>query len=146
LHRHPYAVYRSNIHMSREAHCLTQLQDPVEGDTYADRFLDNYRGMEDAYYAEAARMSPGQAVEVRFEDVERDPIGQIERVYRELGLEFSPRFRERLDAYLASIATYQKNRFSILPEETRRLIYGKLQPLFDRWGYEGELTPESKAA
>lgn len=139
LHRHPYAVYRSNVHMSREAHCLTQLQDPVAGDTYADRFLDNYRAMEDAYYAEAAWMAPGESVEVRFEDLELDPMGQIERIYCQLGLALSPRFREKLDGYLASVASYQKNRFSTLPEETRRLIYGKLQPLFDRWRYDNQL-------
>ena len=46
IHRHPFAVYRSNVHMSAEAETLWQMHDPDESSSYAARFLDNYQAAE----------------------------------------------------------------------------------------------------
>lgn len=138
IHRHPYAVYRSNMHLAQEGHCLAQLQDPEEQSSYSVRFLDNYRAMETAYYDQVDQLPSGQAAEVCFETLERDPIGEIQRLYRHLGLRYDRQFHERLKRYLASVADYQKNRFDPLPEDVQRQIHRKLRPLFDRWGYDAD--------
>jgi hypothetical protein len=135
IYRHPYAVYRSNMHMAREGHIINQLQDPDPADSYQTRFLGNYRAMEDAFYRAAAELPAGQLSELRFEDLESDPIGQVRRIYRELGLEFTPQFEERLERYLDTIADYQKNRFKPLPDDQRRRIDQAMGEYMDRWGY-----------
>jgi len=136
IYRHPYAVYRSNMHTAAEGHIINQLQDPDPQDNYQTRFLDNYRRMEDAFYRDAARLAPDQWAEVRFEDLERDPVGQLRKIYAQLGLEFTPQFECRLRRYLESIAGYKKNRFRPLPEAVRAKIDHTMQRYFDRWGYE----------
>ena len=91
--------------------------------------------METAYYRATRRMSGDRVVDVRFEDLERDPMGQVRRIYAQLGLEFSPRFQQRLQRYLADVAGYQKNRFHTLPEAQQRLIDARMGSFMLRWGY-----------
>lgn len=138
IYRHPFAVCRSNAHMAAEGHVINQLQDPDPADNYTTRFLGNYRAMEDAFYRDLASLAPGQAAEVRFEDLERDPIGQIERIYAELGLELTETFRRRLTNYLRTVADYQKNRFRPMPETERRRILDVMGDYCERWGYTAD--------
>ncbi|MEW6250179.1 MAG: sulfotransferase [Planctomycetota bacterium] len=135
IHRHPHDVYRSNVHFAREAHCLFQLQDPLAGHTYTDRFLSAYAAMESNCYRVAAELPANRFVDVRFEDLEADPLGQIARIYAQLELEFDQRFRQRLESYLGSVADYRKNRFRPLAEPVQREILQHIGPLLQRWGY-----------
>jgi hypothetical protein len=137
IHRHPFDVYRSNMHTEREGHVVMQVQDPDDVSTYATRFLDNYHDMESACYREAAGLPSNQFCEVAFEELERDPLVVIERTYRQLGLNLSAEFRQRLETYLAGIADYQKNRFRPLPDDVLATIRQRMQPFFERWGYDG---------
>lgn len=142
ISRHPYDVYRSNMHLAREGHVVHQLQDPDPNDSYQTRLLDNYRRMEDAFVRQTAGLPDAQVAEVRFEDVERDPIGEVRRIYARLGLEFTPAFERRLEQYLAKIAGYRKNSFRALPPEDRRRIDAKLGPFMARWGYTPDGTTD----
>jgi hypothetical protein len=135
LYRHPYTVYRSNVHTAREGWVVFQLQDPNPRDCYETRFLENYRAMEDAYYRDASELPKGDVAEVRFEDLERDPLGEIRRLYRKLGLSYDARFERRLTKYLATLQGYQKNRFADLPPDVRRQVDHCLGEYFLRWGY-----------
>jgi membrane protease YdiL (CAAX protease family) len=136
IHRNPYSVYRSNVNIEREMHVLMQVQDQPKTGGYAERYLDHYTRMEQHFYAAAATLPGNRVAEVRFEDLEQDPIGVIERVYAQLDMELTGEYRRRLESYLASIAGYRKNVFRPLPPEEQKMVYEKLKPLFDRWGYE----------
>lgn len=140
ISRHPYDVFRSNMHLAREGHVVHQLQDPDPSDSYQTRFLGNYFRMEQAFYEQTADLPADQVAEVRFEDVERDPMGQVRQIYAQLGLEFTPALEKRLTRYLAKIAGYRKNSFRNLPEEDRRRIDAELAPLMVRWGYAAGAT------
>jgi len=135
LARHPYDVYRSNMHIAREGHVVHQLQDPDPDETYQTRFLDNYRSMEEAFYRDIEGLPASQVAELTFENLERDPIGEIRRLYAAVGLEFSAEFQARLERYLDSLVDYQKNRFEALPDEERRAVDAHLGPFMARWGY-----------
>lgn len=140
--RRPQAVYRSNLHAVREGWVVFQLQDPDERDCYRTRFLDNYRAMEEAFERDAARLPPRSVARVRFEDLERDPIGQVRRLYRELGLEVTATFAARLQRYLATVADYQKNRHVELPEAERLAVNAKMGSFLARWGYADDAQHE----
>lgn len=145
IFRHPHAVYRSNLHMAREGHCVHQLQDPDEQCNYSTRFLDNYAAMESSYYRHTAGLPAAQAVDVAYERLDRDPIGSIREIYRELNLDFTPQFEGRLRAYLETVKDYEKNRFRPMPLAEQQLVYGKLSSLFARWGYPAPTAEEQPA-
>ena len=133
--RHPYDVFRSNRHLARHGFVVFQLQDPDPTDNYETRFLETYREMEEAFCRDIADLNPHDVVQVRFEDVERDPMGQVQQIYNQLGLTYTPELHVRLERYLSGIAGYRKNRFNTLSEDERREIDRVMGPLMQRWGY-----------
>ncbi|HEX5105356.1 MAG TPA: sulfotransferase, partial [Pirellulaceae bacterium] len=142
--RHPHVVYRSNIHLAREGHVCNQLQDPDERNSYEARFLDNYRAMEQAFADDAQRLPANAVARLRFEDLERDPIGGIEAIYEQLGIEFSADYRRRLERYLAGLQGYEKNRHQPLADGARAQIAEKMGPFMRQHGYVDEsATPAS---
>lgn len=136
IRRHPQVVYQSNMHLCRQAHVLSQVQDPQPETSYATRFVDHhYLAMEQAFAEAAPRMAAHKLTEVRFEDLELNPIEEIQQIYRQLELEYTPEFDRKLRAYLASLEGYKKNRHRQLSSEQRSLVESKLGPLIQRWGY-----------
>ena len=136
IHRHPFAVYRSNVHLAQETFPLMQLQDPRDEASYVARFLDNYRAMEDSFYEQTQTLRPDQVAEVPLRGPGTRPGGTDRALYKQLGMPLTPIFRRRLLRYLDGVADYQKNRFTPLADETRRTIADKLGPLLQRWGYD----------
>jgi len=135
IHREPYAVFRSTRHMIRAAQPLYTLREgPVQdGD---DRIVSVYTEMYDAYFEQRALIPEGRLYDVSYEDLERQPVCVIGSIYESLGLSGFEDVRPRLEAYLASIAGYRKNRHGDLPEELRRRIAYEWGRSFNEWGYE----------
>jgi hypothetical protein len=145
--RHPFAVVRSNVHLARHGLVAFQLQDPLNDDSYETRILANYQRVIDQFYRGASTIPREDVTEVRFEDLEQDAIGEVERIYAELGLEVSSEFRSRLSLYLKRLAGYRKNQFEPLAEHERRQIEEAMRPYFFRWGYlaDGTVAPQKVA-
>lgn len=135
LARNPYDVYRSNIHLAGEAHVLNQLQDPVDENSYAARYLGNYQAMEEAYNREIAEVPANRVAELRFEDLEHDPLAQLRAIYDRLELQWTPRYENRLRSYLDKVADYQKNRHRALSAEDGERVDEKLADFMRQWGY-----------
>ncbi len=134
IHRHPHAVFRSTRHMIRKAQPLYHLRDVPSQDS-DDRILAVYAEMYRSYFGERDAIPAGRLAEIRFDDLERDPVGVVGSVYRTLGLEGFDDLRPRLDEYLGSIAGYRKNRLDDLPGPLRDRIAREWGRSFDEWGY-----------
>ena len=106
--RNPYAVYRSTKHMYRTLLPLFQLDD-VEPEELTRTIIDSYAMMMRQYMKDRDSIPHGHLAEVRYEDLERDPMAELERVYAELAL---PGWAQALDPiadYLHSLSGYRKN-------------------------------------
>jgi hypothetical protein len=134
IRRDPYAVFVSTMRLLRDLRPVFRLQrGPRAIDVEA--VLRTYTEMYDAYFADREHVPAGQLVELAYEDLERDPVGQVRAVYEGLSLgDFEP-FRPTLEAYLASIADYQKNRHRPLDEATRTRVAEAWSRSFEVWGY-----------
>ncbi len=144
--RHPHATYRSNMHLAEHGWAVFQLQDADPDCSFASRFLTNYRDQEQAFYRDAAQLPAGAVAEVRFEDLETDPIAELRRLYAELNLEFTFEFQQKLQRYLASISGYKKNSFRPLPAEQRAEIDAAMGDLAAQWGYDDSTSERRDAA
>ncbi len=136
IHRHPAAVYRSNLRLQREGHCSLEYQNPDPPRVFARSFLHNYLAVEQAFWEQSARLGADQLAHVTFEELEVDPVGQVKRAYEKLGLSFEPDFEMRLHRYLRTVSDYKKNPVHPLPADERTMVQKALRPLFERWGYE----------
>lgn len=134
IHRDPYEVYRSTLKMERDTVPLYAYQSGFE-DGLVDFVLWRYRAMYDAFFEDLGSIPPGQFVEIAFAELEADPIGVVERIYRTLDLGDFENARAPLERYVRSIAGYQKNTYRALPEATRRRVADAWRPCFARWGY-----------
>jgi hypothetical protein len=135
IYRHPQATYLSNRHLAAEGLVAFQMQDPDPHDNYVTRFLEHYRRQEEAFYRAAAALPPQAVAEVKYEALTADPLGEIRRLYAELGLEYSPVFDRRLRRYLESVADYTGNKHPRPSPEISAEIERHMGEYLDRWGY-----------
>lgn len=99
-------VLRSNVSMHAR-YTPYFLQDHPGDAVIRERIIAEYDATERAFLRDAAGLPPGALSRVRYQDLIADPMGQIRRVYAELGLELSPRAAERMGAYLRSVSDYR---------------------------------------
>jgi uncharacterized protein (DUF1499 family) len=83
--------------------------------------LDLYPHMMRRLLEEADRLPGDSIVHVRFEELERDPLGHIERIYRSIKLDDHEFARPRIEAYLRSIQHYTKFTHTFSKESVRRV-------------------------
>jgi len=91
--------------------------------------------METQFERDVKELPERHLARIRFEDLETDPIAEIERIYASLNLRMTKRFRQRMQRYLESISSYQKNRFQKSRKELSGDIRSKLDALCVRNGY-----------
>lgn len=106
MSRDPAAVVRSNVSMAARLSLYNLEDGPGEGEVRR-RVVEEYLATEAAYERDRAGLPPGACVEVRYEDVVADPLGQLRRIYGELGLAWTEAFEARARSYLASVRGYR---------------------------------------
>ena len=86
-----------------------------------DVILDTYKRIMTRLQADTADLPPTTYIELRYEELERDPIGQIEKIYRQLKIDGIEEARPKFEDYLSTILSYKKNRYSYT-EETAKIV------------------------
>jgi len=72
--------------------------------------------------------------ELKFEDLETDPIDRIKQIYKHFNVEFSEEFEEQMKNFLISVSNYQKNKYSI-PEADKLEINNILKTWMEEKKY-----------
>jgi hypothetical protein len=134
ISRSPYDVLPSTRKLHRSLLAFTSLEQVTDAEIDATVF-DLYETMMRRYLADRALIPTGNLVEVRFEDLEADPIGVVQRVYGALALPGFGRMLPRVRAYVASQAGYRKNRFRTRPEDVDAVEH-RWAFAFDALGHE----------
>lgn len=134
IHRHPYQVFQSTRHYHDTAAWYTYLQRPDPANIDGS-IIRRYQDLQDAYFAQKHLIPAGHFHEIRFEDLERDPVGQMRLVYEKLGFGGFESFEPHLTHYLDSIQSYRKNEFSPLDVAEREMIATEWKRGFDEWNY-----------
>ena len=94
--------------------------------------------MYEAFFEERELIPTGRLVEISFEELERDPLAQLRIIYQRLQLPAFDAVEPAVQAYVASLAGYQKNVFPPLPDPLRKRIISSWQRCFDAWGYSAD--------
>jgi omega-hydroxy-beta-dihydromenaquinone-9 sulfotransferase len=134
IYRDPYAVYQSTVQMYDTMAWHTYLQRPPL-EQIEEQILSRYVTMYDAYFADRAAIPAAQITEVRYEDLIADPRGQLQRVYRELGLDGFARCEPALQRYLDGVRGYQPTSRQPLSEPLRMRIAERWARNFAAWEY-----------
>jgi hypothetical protein len=134
--RNPYSVIPSTIRTFSLLYQAQGLQEP------------NYRGLEEFVFDnfrrmfrrldEGRRQVPSDSFyELHYEDLARDPVAQVKRVYDHLRLGDFEQLRPRLEHYVASLGKYKPNEHA-LPPALRAAIAEHCGPVLAQYGYRGD--------
>ncbi len=132
--RDPAAVFPSTIRLWKTLDEGAGLQDP----TYAgleEEVLSTFERMYRAFDGQRALLREGQLHELRYEDLVRDPVGQMHLLYDSLGLAADDEVGTRVAAYFAGQGDYRPHAYEPdqgVADELRR----RWDPFLRRFGYD----------
>ena len=131
--RDPYAVFPSTVRFWDSLTDAVALHDPT-GEGVRDMVFDFFERLYRSFERARASVPVGQLVEVRFEDLLRDPVGEMGRLYDALGLGEFERVGPRVEAYFAERRDYRASSYPrdpVLEAEIDR----RWGPFMRRYGY-----------
>lgn len=133
IHRSPYDVYSSTLHLHREARKIATLQ-ALEGLDEREIVLSIYELVMHSFLNSRAAIPNGDYVEVRYEDLERDPVTVIRDIYRKLSISGFSLLENDLRSYVSSLGEYKKNDLRLSIDDVRA-VNERLGFAFEALGY-----------
>jgi len=99
-----------------------------------ERVFSDFRVIYDRLEEARPLFKPGRFHELRYEELVKDPLGEMEAVYGELALEGFDRARPRVEEFLRQTDGYETNKYALAAEE-RREIEARCGDVIQRYGY-----------
>ena len=134
ISRDPYEVFQSTVRLYEKIIPVTSFQH-VDDNRVEDFIIDSYRKMYDSYFSAIDKLDSDRLVEVKFVDLDKNPLGVLEKVYDQLELENFDQAREGFNQELERTLGYKKNTYSELPSETRERLQNAWGSIFKKLGY-----------
>ena len=91
--------------------------------------------MYEGFQSQRSGVSDRDIVDLRYEDLVIDPVGELQRAYQWLGLDKFETVEPKLAAYAKASRSYQTNRYE-LKEPLRQRIADRWHVYFDAYGYD----------
>jgi hypothetical protein len=134
IHRNPYKVFLSTLHMLNTVFLRSQLQhvDPERLEAFV---LRSYVRLLERFLTDRAQIPEGNYTELRFDDLQTSPIAELRRIYRELDLPGFAEAEPRIHAYLDGVAGYKKNVYEFADDVIAK-VNEHWAFAFDAFGYE----------
>ena len=95
----------------------------------------NIKEASDAFFEDKGLIPACRYHEVRFEELERDPVGQLRKVYQVLGLPDFGQVEPSVRRYVSSQAGYKKNAYPEITPETKARIVREWRRCLAEWNY-----------
>jgi len=133
IHRNPYEVFASmrNFYAKLLQQFALQPYDHVDTD---ETILSVYERMMRQLEADSAGLPEDVFVEMRYEELDADGLGAVERLYERLDLPGFETARPKFAAYLSSVETFKKNKFSYTDEAAAK-VEGRWGRFLEKWDY-----------
>jgi hypothetical protein len=135
--RDPLVLFPSTVRLWRTL-CETQgLQEIREDLPWIERHvLDTFVLMYERFEQDRGLVPAGRLVDLRYEDLIADPVGQMRGVYAGLNLGRFTEVEPALLRHTLKSRDYRTNKYS-LPTAVADRVRGRWAPYFQRYGYNG---------
>ena len=134
--RNPYAVFASTRRLWPSLDAAQGLQ--IARHEHLDAYIfDAFDRMYSGFEQQREMIAPEHICDVRYEDLVRDPVGELEAIYHKLQLgDFEP-VRPHLAKYMQERRDYKTNRHA-LDAHIKAEIDRRWRGYFEKYGYEVE--------
>lgn len=134
IYRDPITVFLSAVHMFTIIRKQVGWTKP-NNSNLEQRIIEDMLLCYQHIREDQALLAQDQFHEIRFENLERNPLLELEKTYKKLNLGGFESVKPKLEAYLASISNYQKNRY-IISHAKRQQLAQRLHPIIKAYGYK----------
>ncbi len=133
IHRSPFEVLVSMRNFYTKLLAEFALQDYAHVDI-DETILAVYERMMDAYCRDAEKLPAGRLVELRYSELDERPLKSVETIYTALEIPGFVEARPKFEAYLASVRSFEKNRF-VCSSEAAEKVDRRLGRFVRKWAY-----------
>jgi hypothetical protein len=135
IHRHPYDVYKSTVHLYKST-IRTQFLQDFSDDEIHERVLYSYEKTMRIFLQQKALIPAQNFIEMSYDELLSEPIETLHKVYDHLNWPYFDEVKQQFSDYLREQGTYQRNTFSTLPETIKQEINQRWGFFFDAYGYK----------
>jgi omega-hydroxy-beta-dihydromenaquinone-9 sulfotransferase len=131
--RDPYEIFASTVRLWESLDDVQGLQRPHHRDLQEYVFTA-FERMYSGFESQRTSLPANHILDVRYEDLVRDPVTKVSEIYAQLGLSEFAALEPKLQAFLSTQKDYQPNRHELAPE-LRHTIRTRWNGYFERYGY-----------
>ena len=114
--RHPYEVVPSTINMWK----IVIAQNRLNRKGLIPGIAEVSKGIEkllNVIKRDSSVIPDGHFYEIKFEDLESDPINELMKIYTQFQMPFDDTFKTKVESFMVSLKTYKKNVFHLTESE-----------------------------
>ena len=142
LSRNPLKVFPSTVKLWRALYSVQGLHNPPYLDSWLDDYvLDMFARLTEDYEADRHVIPKGRLIELRYEDLIKDPISTMRDIYARLDIGDFAAAEAPMQAYLDAQKEHRVSEYE-MPPELKRKVVERLGPYIDRFGYREAVTRE----
>lgn len=134
IYRNPYTVYFSTRRLYQKLLPVIALQD-IDEETLEKNIFIFYQKIMEKFFLERHLIPAENLIEIKYEDLDIQPLPELERIYHHLDLPGFEQLRDRFESYIASQHSYQRNSYTIEDDEIIQKISHYWKFTIDTWKY-----------
>jgi hypothetical protein len=134
IYRSPYLVYLSTKKMRKRVLDKLALQNGSE-EEIEKQVIDNYIRLMNSFFEQQKLIQDDRFVEIQYEDLIKDPLEQVTKIYQTLKLPGLKKARPEMVKYLHQQSDYKTNVYKI-DEKILTHVEENWKFTINRWGYQ----------
>jgi hypothetical protein len=135
--RNPLVLFPSTVRLWKSLSEVQGLQVLKENSAWIEnQVLDTFVRMYECFEQDRELVPPGHLIDVRYEELVADPVGQMRNVYEKLALGNFDQIEPAILRHTTKTRDYRTNKYTLPPDVADR-VRGRWAPYFQRYGYNG---------
>lgn len=134
--RDPYTVFPSTVNLWKSLGKKHGLQTPRDEGLIREKVFREFRVIYDRLEEAKPLIPAGRFHELRYEELVKDPAGEVAKVYAGVGLDGFEAARPALEEYVRRTTGYETNKYE-LPDADREEVTRRWGDIIRRYGYGG---------
>ena len=134
IHRNPYDVYQSNIHLYNKTIKSQFLQEFTDSEI-KERVLYCYEKTLKKYIQDRNEIPKENHIEISYDELSNEPLKSINKIYSHLKIGDFKQVEPNIIEYLSTVKNYKKNKFSTLSKQEITDINKRWDFSFKEWSY-----------